>query len=106
MSEINKIEELPEDTFLINIKLIQKYKQEEPIVMAKYKDGTYHEGYFRGGINLDINLITCKDKIFIPSILQSSVLHCYHMYLLHPVMDRTEAIICQNLYWHNIRYSV
>ena len=48
----------------------------------------------------------CKDKIVIPSILQSYVVHWYHTYLLHPVMDRTEATIRQNLYWIDIRYDV
>ena len=61
--------------------------------MAKYKDGTYHTGYFLGGSNIDLNLITCKDKIVIPKILQNYVLHWYHAYLLHPGMDRTEAMI-------------
>ena len=46
------------------------------------------------------------DKIVIPSILQSYVLHCYHMYLLHPGMEITEAIICQHLYWPDIRYVI
>ena len=31
--------------------------------MEKYNMGTYNTGYFRGGINVDINPITCKDKI-------------------------------------------
>ena len=63
MSEINDIKELPEGTFPINLKLIQKYQREEPSIIAKYKDGTYHKGYFCGGSNIDLNLITCKDKI-------------------------------------------
>ena len=57
--------------------------------MAKYKDCTYHEGYFIGERNIDINLKPCEDNIFIPSKLQSYVLHWYHKYLLHPEMDRT-----------------
>ena len=39
--------------------------------MYKYKNGTYYKGYFRGGINTDLKLITCKDKIVIPSKFQS-----------------------------------
>ena len=38
----------------------------EPILMDKYEDDTYHTGYFCGGINIYINLITCEDDIFIP----------------------------------------
>ena len=45
----------------------------------------------------------CEDKIVIPSKLQSYVVHWYHTYLLHPCMDRTEAMIFQHLYWLDIR---
>ena len=75
MSEINGIEEVPEVTFPINSKLIKKYQREEPSIIAKYKDGTYHVRYFCGGSNIDLNLITCKDEIFILPILQSYLLH-------------------------------
>ena len=39
----------------------------EPTIKDKYKDGTYHGhgGSFSGGSNIDIKLITCKDKIVI-----------------------------------------
>ena len=69
-------------------------------------DRTSHKGYFRGGSNIDIILITYKDKIVILSKLQSYVLHWYHAYILHSGMDRTEAMICQHLYWTNIRDAV
>ena len=70
--------------------------------MTKYKDGTYHKGSFLGGNHIDIIPITCEDNIVIISTLQSCVLNWYHAYLLHPVMDRTEAMICQHLYWPGI----
>ena len=89
VSEINDTEELPEGTFAINLKLIQKYQQEEPSIIAKYKYGKYHKSYFCGGSNTDIKRITCNDKIVIPSKLKSYVLHWYHTYLIHPGMDRT-----------------
>ena len=66
MSEINDTEEIPEGTFPINIKFIQKYQWGEPIIIAKYKDGTYHKGSFRGVSNIGLSLITCKGKIVIP----------------------------------------
>ena len=74
--------------------------------MAKYKYGTYQTVYFYKGMNIYLNLIMCDNKIFIPEILQSYVLHWYHTYLLHPVMDRTEAMIHQHLYWPRIRDTV
>ena len=45
--------------------------------MAKYEDGTYHEGSVRGGINSYLNLIMCEYKVVIPKKLQSYVLHWY-----------------------------
>ena len=75
-------------------------------MIAKYKYSTYHQGYFCGSSNIYIKFITCKDNIVIPPILQSYILHWCHMYLLHPGMDRKEAMIHQHLYWTGIRYSV
>ena len=98
MSEINDIKEITEGNFPINLKLIEKYQRTEPILMAKYKYGKYHKGYFHGGSNKDLNLITCDNKIVIPLILKSYVLHWYHKYLLHPGMDRMEAMIFQHFY--------
>ena len=106
MSEINDTEELPEGYFPIDLKLIQKHQRLEPSILAKHKNGTYHKGYFRGGSNIDVRLITCKYKIVIPSKIQRYLLHWYHMYLLYPVTERMEEMICQHLYWPNIRYAV
>ena len=75
VSEINDIEELPESTFPINLKLIQNFQRQQPSIRAKYKNGTCHQGYFRGVSNIYLRLIACKDKIFIPSKLQIYVLH-------------------------------
>ena len=88
MLETSGINEIPEGNFPINLRLITKYQRSEPILMAKYEDGTYHKGSFRGIINIGLNLIKCEDKIVIPKKIQSYVLHWYHTYLLHPIMDR------------------
>ena len=93
MSGINDIEEIPEGNFPINLKFIKKYQRAEPSTKAKYKDDAYQQDYFRGGINIDIKLITCKDKIVILSRLQSYVVNCHHTYIPHPGMDKTEAMI-------------
>ena len=66
MSEINNTKELPEVIFPINLKLIDQYQQKDPTLKAKYKMATYKNVYFRGGSNVNINLITCEDKTFIP----------------------------------------
>ena len=44
-----------------------------------------------------------NNDIFIPLIQPKYVLQWYHKYLLHPGMDRLEAMIFQNLYWPCIR---
>ena len=74
MSEINDIEEIPEGIFSIKLKLIQKYQRLEPSITAKYKDSTYHKGSFRGGSIIDLNLITCKDKINITTSTKRTLL--------------------------------
>ena len=71
--------------------------------MDKYTTGTYQKGSFCGGSDINLNIITCNDKISIPSIIQSCVSHWYHTYLLHIIMDITDSIILQNLYWTRIR---
>ena len=83
MSEINYTKNITEGTFPINFKLIEKHQQKDPILVEKYKEGAYQKVSFRGGININLNLIICEDKIVIPSILQSYVLHWYHTYLLY-----------------------
>ena len=74
--------------------------------MDKYEYGPYHKSYFLGGSNVDLTVITCEDKLVIPSILQKWVLHWWRMYLLNLGMYRTEAIIRQNLCYPGIRYAV
>ena len=68
--------------------------------------GMYQKCYFCVGIDININLITCEDKIVILSILQSYVLHWYYTYLLHTVMNITEVTIHQNLYCPGMRKYV
>ena len=46
--------------------------------MPKYKNGTYHKGYFCGGINTYLKIVMCKYKMVIPSKLQCYILHLYH----------------------------
>ena len=37
LSKINDVKELPEGSFTINLKFIQKYQRAEPSIIAKYK---------------------------------------------------------------------
>ena len=106
MSEINDTKEIPEGTFPINLKPIKEHQRLEPTIKAKYKDGTYQQGYLCGGSNINLKLITCKDKIVIPSKLQSYIVHWCQMYLVYPGIDITDAMICKHWYWPNIIYDV
>ena len=45
-----------------------------------------------------MELVTYKDIIVIPQKLQKYAVKCYHLHLLHPGLDITEATIHQNLY--------
>ena len=75
MSKINDIKEIPEGTFSIHFKLIKKYQRLEPSIINKNITGTYQKGSFCGGSNIDLKLITFKNKICIMSELQSYVFH-------------------------------
>ena len=66
MSEINHIEEIPEGTFPINLKLIKTYQWLEPIITVEYTTDNYQRGSLCGGSNNNLKLITCKYKIVIP----------------------------------------
>ena len=66
MSEINDTQEIPEEIFSINFKIIDLYQKQDHILKDIYTTGTYQKGYFCGGSNIQLNLITCKDKIVIP----------------------------------------
>ena len=74
--------------------------------MAKISKTYIKTGSLYGGDNIHINLIKCEDNIVTPLILQSYILHWCHTYLLHPGMDKTEAMIWQHLYCHVITKSV
>ena len=88
ISELCDIEVLPEGTFPISFNFVYRYHREELFLSEKRKYAEYSKGYFCR-VQSTINLITYKYKIVIPQKLQKYVVKWYHMYLLHPVLDRT-----------------
>ena len=106
MSEINDTKEVSEGISPISLKLIYQYQRKDSSLKDKYEMGTHQIVSFCGGSNINLNLITSEENIFITSILQSYVLHWNNIYLFHTLMDRTEATIFQHLYWPVIRKSV
>ena len=78
----------------------------DPSTKAKYKYGTYQQDTFRWVSNIDLKIITYKNREIISSNLQSYLVHWYHTYLIHPGMDITEAMIRQHLQFPNIRDAI
>ena len=74
--------------------------------MAEHTISTEQKYHFRGGSNINHDVLTCKDDVFILSITQSWVLNWLHTYILHPVLNRKEATISQYLCWTGIRNAV
>ena len=91
--------------FPLSFKLVDFYQKEDPILTEKLKCAEYIKGYFRGGQNTT-NLVTFNDKIVTPQILQRCVVKWYHTYILHPGLDRMEAMIHQHFYCPGIIKTV
>ena len=87
--------------FLYILKQYNAISFNTPFLTGELKLAEYIKDYFRGG-RIIIQLLTCEDKIVISYKLQKYVVKWYHTYLLHPVMDIMEEIICQHFYWPGI----
>ena len=96
MSELYDIEELPDGTVPLSFNIIDRYQWEDPFLTEKLNWAKYKKGYFRRDRNT-IELVAYKNKITISQKLQKDVVKWYHKYLLHPGLDRTEAMIFQHL---------
>ena len=72
MSELYDIKEPKEGTFPISFKLINRYHQEDPILMGKLTCEEYQMVSLHEGRNT-IKLATYKDQIVIPHKLQKYV---------------------------------
>ena len=88
--------------FPLSFNIIDRYQREEPFLTEKRKCAKYKKGSFRGYRNT-IELVTYEGKIVIPHKLQKYVMKWYHTYLLHPGLDKMEAVIHKHLYWPGIR---
>ena len=91
--------------FPLSFRLIYRYHQEYPILTENNNSEECIKGSFCGVQN-NINLVTFNDKIVIPQLLQMYVVEWYHAYILHPGLDRTEAMLCQYLNWPVNRKTV
>ena len=101
------VDDLPEDVFPLEYRLIDKYQQLDKTLLQKlttHRPG-FHAKSFRGG-GKDWTLICHNDKIVIPSQLTKRVTTWYHETLCHPGITRTEESIGQHLWWPNMRTEI
>ena len=70
--------------------MIEKYQRKDKELLAKIKRSNYRTKYFCGGVKVPQQIFR-NDKTIMPNFFQKYVINCYHMYLIHTVMDRTEA---------------
>ena len=61
MPELYNIDEIPDVTFPLSFKIIDRYQQEDPLLFGKINSSSYQKGYFRRGRN-SIKLVTYKIK--------------------------------------------
>ena len=89
MSEIYDIDKLPEGNFPLSLKLIYFYQLEYCCLQAKLTCAKYQRGYFCGDRDT-IELLTYENK------------NRYSTAIPKYILDRTEAMICQHLFWSGI----
>jgi hypothetical protein len=90
--------------FPLSPDLIAKYQRKDKTLNKKIQAG--QSTNFNTMTVEGIEVITYKDKIYIPQHLQQRVVAWYHEYLVHPGQSRTEATIRQNFTWPNLRAHV
>ena len=88
--------DLEEELFPLLPRVIQKEQQDDPqIKQLKEK----HSEQFGTRELEDAQLVTFRDRIFLPTALRARVIAWYHEYLSHPGKTRMEATLKQTLYW-------
>ena len=86
--------------------ITQIYINKNPYLTENLKCITYKQCSFHGGRNTTNNIITCSDKIVIPSKLQNYAVIWYYTYLFHPGMGLTVTTIHQCFYQSGLRKSI
>ena len=95
LSDSYCVNNLGSDTFPLTYQNIDKYQRKGQVLVANLKHENYHIKSFCG-VGIVTQLICRSDNIVSPKTLRNYVVNWYHIYLLHPGMDRTEATIIQN----------
>ena len=92
-----------EGIFPIQLQLIQNSQSKDRSLRKRLKDNPNH--YKRQEIE-NVQVITYKDRIFIPKELRNQTLNWYHHYLCHPGRDRMYKTMAATLYWDNMETDV
>jgi len=92
-----------EGIFPIQLQLIQNSQSKDRSLRKRLKDNPNH--YKRQEIE-NVQVITYKDRIFVPKELRNQTLNWYHHYLCHPGRDRMYKTMAATLYWDNMETDV
>ena len=92
-----------EGIFPIQLQLIQNSQGKDRSLRKRLKDNPNH--YKRQEIE-NVQVITYKDRIFVPKELRNQTLNWYHHYLCHPGRDRMYKTMAATLYWDNMETDV
>ena len=92
-----------EEIFPIQLQQIQNSQSKDRSLRKRLKDNPKH--YQRKNIE-NVQVITYKDRIFVPKELRNRTLTWYHHYLCHPGRDRMYKTMAATLYWDNMETDV
>ena len=88
--------------FPLSAQIIKEAQRKDKDLLKRLRDKPgYSDTVLEG-----TDLITYKDKIYIPHALRSSIVEWYHSMLGHPGVKRTAATIIQHLIWPGLHDEV
>ena len=95
---------MDEGIFPIQLQLlIQNSQSKDRSLRKRLKENPNH--YKKKAIE-NVQVITYKDRIFVPKKLRNRALTWYHHYLCHPGRDRMYKTMAATLYWDNMETDV
>ncbi len=92
-----------EEIFLVQLQLIQSTQGKDRSLRKRLKDNRTN---YKKQIIENVQLVTYKDRIFIPETLRNQVLTWYHYYLCHPGKGRVYNTMAATLYWDKMEADI
>jgi len=99
------VTEIAEFEFPLSGKTLAKYQKTDKMLKKIFSTGLKQK-YFSTILLEKQEIITYKDKIYVPKSLQQRVVEWYHTYLCHPGERRMEETLRQTLIWPDLRAHV